>query len=123
MGDGVHAAAVVPLHLGITWHGRAAGPSLLGGFLRCCDLPVKCPSCLTTHQLITAQHYRDLLISDKVSVTTMMLQLSQKAPPVVLFTALLANRQGMSICHPIRLADKVLANIYLLFHDLHQRRS
>ena len=84
----------------------------LDGFLRCCT-PIclsKCPSCLTT------QHYRDLLISDKVSVKTTMLRLSQKAPPVVVFSALL-DRQGIRICHPITLADKVFANIYLLFHN------
>ena len=46
----------------------------------------------------------------------MMLRLSQKAPPVVVFLALL-DRQGMRICHPTTLADKVFANIYLLFHN------
>ena len=98
------------------------------GVVRCTyEVPVKCPSYLTkTPKLLTtAQHYRGLLVSVKLSVTTTMFRLSQNAPIVLVFWALLPYRQAMRICHPIRLADKVLhhSQFLHLVSRFHQRRN
>ena len=126
----IRAAAAVPHCLGLAWHGRAAEPPgrkslargnsvLYGVVVPACQMSVV--SHKTPKSLTTAQHYRDLLVSVKLSMTTTMFQLSQKAPIVLVFWTLLATR----ICHPIRLADKVLPHRQLLHlvSRFHQRRN
>ena len=118
----IRAAATVPRSLGLAWHGRAAERSLFESNSVMYGVPA-CQMSVVSHKapiwLTTAQHCRDLLVSVKLPVATTMFQLSEKAPTVVPY------RQAMRICHPIRMADKVLHHSQLLHlvSRFHQRRN